>query len=505
VRRLVVAAALIALALAGTASGDTFTLVPSGASLPLPSLTGLPSAEAPNDPGSVALPADFTEPPAAVEELTYSQLRGLWQRAGAAYGIPWSVLAAINKVESNFGRNMGPSSAGAIGWMQFMPSTWLRWGTDANADGVADPWNPDDAVFSASRYLAAAGGSQDIYRAVFAYNHADWYVREVLALAQLYGRDGAVAFSLDQMQARLESARKNVVRLNKKLVARLGQARGLARTEGQWREREESAALISDRLAAGKHAGMLAAERADVLRGALEIEERLQAARARLRQATLNASPASFAPGAGTLLQAPSYSGGWVFPVGGGPGTVSVGHVHHDYPAADIAAPAGSPVYALADATVLRAWHYPDPRCGIGLTLQTRDGQVWTYCHLAYEEPEIRPGLDLAAGQAVGLVGSTGHATGPHLHLQLRPATAYPQGEAWFQAFAGVAFTWQDAPTPLEPEEGEAAPVVGFDGATRTPAALASATATPAETPEPSGPAVFEVVPAGEDLVLFTR
>ena len=67
------------------------------------------------------------------------------------------------------------------------PSTWLRWGVDANGDGVADPWNPTDAIFSAARYLAAAGGATDLYRGVFAYNHADWYVNEVLALANLYG------------------------------------------------------------------------------------------------------------------------------------------------------------------------------------------------------------------------------------------------------------------------------------------------------------------------------
>jgi len=45
-------------------------------------------------------------------------------------------------------------------------------------------------------------------------------------------------------------------------------------------------------------------------------------------------------------------------------------------------------------------------------------------------------------------VGSTGHATGPHLHLQLQPATSYPQIQPWFQSFAGTAFRWNDAPTP---------------------------------------------------------
>ena len=75
------------------------------------------------------------------------------------------------------------------------------------------------------------------------------------------------------------------------------------------------------------------------------------------------------------------------------------------------------------------------------------DGREWTYCHMSYEEPGIQPGVAVSAGQPVGLVGSTGHATGPHLHLQLQPATSYPQVESWFEAFAGSAFTWQDAPT----------------------------------------------------------
>src|SRR6185503_10111756 len=143
----------------------------------------------------------------------------LWHRAGEAYGVPWQVLAAINKIESDFGRNMGPSSAGAVGWMQFMPDTWLRWGLDANADGLADPWNPDDAVFAAARYLAAAGAHDDLSRAVFAYNHAQWYVDEVLGLAADFGSGGAVDFTgsqavfrLDQLQQQIAKARRAVAR-----------------------------------------------------------------------------------------------------------------------------------------------------------------------------------------------------------------------------------------------------------------------------------------------------
>jgi murein DD-endopeptidase MepM/ murein hydrolase activator NlpD len=69
---------------------------------------------------------------------------------------------------------------------------------------------------------------------------------------------------------------------------------------------------------------------------------------------------------------------------------------------------------------------------------------------LAFLEPSVVDGRSLAAGTQIGLVGSTGHATGPHLHLQLQPATEFPQNQPWFQSFAGSAFTWQDAPTPLE-------------------------------------------------------
>ena len=88
---------------------------------------------------------------------------------------------------------------------------------------------------------------------------------------------------------------------------------------------------------------------------------------------------------------------------------------------------------------------YPSGRCGIGLTMTAADGQSWTYCHLSYLDPAVTAGATLAAGTEVGLVGQTGHATGPHLHLQLDPATSYPQEQSWFQGFAGTAFRWQDA------------------------------------------------------------
>jgi hypothetical protein len=98
------------------------------------------------------------------------------------------ILAAINKIETDFGRlNQVTSYAGAQGWMQFMPATWDSYGTDGDGDGKADPYNPRDAITSAARYLEAAGAPSDWYDAIWAYNHADWYVQDVLDKAACYG------------------------------------------------------------------------------------------------------------------------------------------------------------------------------------------------------------------------------------------------------------------------------------------------------------------------------
>jgi hypothetical protein len=122
-----------------------------------------------------------------------SSLVPIYSAASQAYDLgpagP-SILAAINEIESNFGQNLGPSSAGAVGWMQFMPSTWATYGVDADADGDKDPNEPHDAIFAAARYLRAGGMPEDPEGAVFAYNHADWYVAEVMARAACFSGIG---------------------------------------------------------------------------------------------------------------------------------------------------------------------------------------------------------------------------------------------------------------------------------------------------------------------------
>src|SRR6185437_15663938 len=110
----------------------------------------------------------------------------IYQAAAVQYGVPWPVLAAINEVETNFGADLSVSTAGAVGWMQFMPETWLQYGVDAVNAGYADPYNPVDAIFAAARYLHAAGASTNLRTAILAYNHSDAYVESVLLRARLF-------------------------------------------------------------------------------------------------------------------------------------------------------------------------------------------------------------------------------------------------------------------------------------------------------------------------------
>jgi membrane-bound lytic murein transglycosylase B len=106
--------------------------------------------------------------------------------AGRAFGLRPSIIAAVSEIESGHGCNMGPSSAGALGWTQFLPGTWREWGMDADGDGRASPYSSVDAMYSTARYLRASGAPRSYRRALFAYNRAGWYVRDVLSRAERY-------------------------------------------------------------------------------------------------------------------------------------------------------------------------------------------------------------------------------------------------------------------------------------------------------------------------------
>jgi hypothetical protein len=119
-----------------------------------------------------------------------NKIKKLYLAAAAKHKIPWTLLAGIGMEETGHGRNNHASSAGAQGLMQFMPGTWASMGVDGDGDGRADIHNDADSVYSAANYLTKSGvgaGAAGVRRALFAYNHVDWYVNDVLYYATRYG------------------------------------------------------------------------------------------------------------------------------------------------------------------------------------------------------------------------------------------------------------------------------------------------------------------------------
>lgn len=103
------------------------------------------------------------------------------QQESQVTGIPWQIFAAIARIESDFGRNMSTSWAGAIGYGQFLPVTWVDYGNGG------DPYNFRDVIPAMGRYLLVAGVLYDPPRAIYAYNHSWSYVSQVLSYAATYG------------------------------------------------------------------------------------------------------------------------------------------------------------------------------------------------------------------------------------------------------------------------------------------------------------------------------
>jgi len=138
---------------------------------------------------------EVTDPPSALARRDIPpRYLTLYAQAARAYGLDWAVLAAIGKVECDHGRapdssctRTGATNAAAAGGpMQFLAATWAQYGRDGNGDGSASRWDPADAIYSAAAYLVANGAPREMARAIFAYNHAHWYVAMVEAWAARY-------------------------------------------------------------------------------------------------------------------------------------------------------------------------------------------------------------------------------------------------------------------------------------------------------------------------------
>jgi hypothetical protein len=117
-----------------------------------------------------------------IEPLDADELLALYRSAEEASGIPWSFLAAINLIETGFGRIHGLSTAGAQGPMQFLPTTW-----EEVSQGDID--DPRDAIPAAARYLVRRGGPEDMHNALWGYNNSDAYVAAVTHYANLFRDD----------------------------------------------------------------------------------------------------------------------------------------------------------------------------------------------------------------------------------------------------------------------------------------------------------------------------
>lgn len=156
-------------------------------------LSGVNGAALDASTGSIAAGEDGTPSALARREIPSLYLRS-YEQAAQRYGLDWAILAGIGKVECNHGRDGDPScgregstnSAGAGGPMQFLASTWAQYGVDGDGDGRSDRWDPADAIFAAGNYLVASGAPRDYRGAIYAYNHAGWYVADVLSWAARY-------------------------------------------------------------------------------------------------------------------------------------------------------------------------------------------------------------------------------------------------------------------------------------------------------------------------------
>lgn len=145
----------------------------------------------PDDEPPAVEPGPRPRPTVAALDEIPTELLVLYRAAPGerCEGLPWPVLAGIGRVETNHHRDRRTSSAGARGPMQFMPLTWEDYGIDGDGDGVADILHPPDAVASAAHYLCRFGGDDPdrLRQALWHYNHADWYVEQVLDHAARYG------------------------------------------------------------------------------------------------------------------------------------------------------------------------------------------------------------------------------------------------------------------------------------------------------------------------------
>jgi hypothetical protein len=316
---------------------------------------------------SEALTALLGSPAVSVQALDYYRipmfLLPIYQAAAVQYGVPWQVLAAINEVETNYGSDLSLSTAGAEGWMQFMPSTWLRYGVDVQDAGYADPYNPVDAIFAAARYLRAAGAAHDLKGAIFAYNHSQAYVESVLLRAKLIAHYPTAV--IETLTGLAEGS--------------LPVAHALATAEALLQTGSASASI--DSLAPGK-----VSSTGKHSKGASS------------KNTTETASAASARPGS-VLAPTPAASAA----------SLTNGSASYSQRFGDLVAPAGAPVVAVQDGKIVRLGR--SRKLGNYVILRDVYGDVFTYAGLGSIATTYSPPKLTASGQVSGVVAAGAEAT----------------------------------------------------------------------------------------------
>jgi hypothetical protein len=371
----------------------------------------------------------------------------IYQAAAAQYGVPWQILAAINEVETDYGNDQSVSSAGAVGWMQFMPETWLQYGVDALNAGYADPYNPVDAIFAAARYLHAAGASQSLRRAILAYNHSEAYAESVLLRAKLISAypQSIIAVLTGLTQGELPVG-----------GAHVGSYLSISRAAGVGASTTEKPPLAAASATAGA--------------AALGID----------------------APAPGVAAAART---GANAPTPDVAAKAVKAHTGETLRFVDIVGSAGAPVTAVADGRIVGLGH--SHRLGSYLDLQDIYGDVFTYAGLGSIAPRYRVSLPHTAAAQQGAAGDKGaghdsaaghEGSGPEAAHEASNHEASNHEAVPTPPVAGV----RHAPLTLQVKTpiGRTAAAAASSAAAKTAAAdaaAADAQTSPEEGPPPAG------------------
>ena len=443
-RRLLLVA-LVALVATGAASADTFEVV--GDQPAASAATALPSALAPNDvrrhAAASSSPHRRRRSSSAGPTCCRSGRRPARRTASrgrcSRRSTRSSPTSAATWARARRARSAGCSSCRTRGRAGASTRT---------ATALPDPWNAEDAIYSAARYLAATGGATDISSAVFSYNHAQWYVDEVLQLAQQYA-GGSADFgpALEAAQADLDAAKQAVLDANQRVLdaqakvtelqARAdellagGDVASRSSATGSPHRSSRHSRTSTSQAAAGR--GRRPASRS-CRRPRTRSPPRATGPRARRSRRAPARCSARRATPAATSSPSPAApaSSGSVTP------TTTI-------PAADIAAPEGTQLYALSDGTVQDAWQRAERPLR----------------HRLHDRDHRRPRLDVLPSRLPRADGRRRRASWPRASRSAssaRPAmrpgrtctcSCSPRPPTrrtrpWFQSFAGSAFSWSD-------------------------------------------------------------